>query len=48
MLNEKLKDFNIILASASPRRHAFFKTMNLDFEIQLKPIDEVYPKHLKG
>ncbi|WP_339624779.1 Maf-like protein [uncultured Winogradskyella sp.] len=48
MLNEKLKDFNIILASASPRRHAFFKTMNLDFEIQLKPIDEIYPAHLKG
>lgn len=48
MLKEKLKDFNIILASASPRRHAFFKTMDLDFKIRLKPIEEIYPKHLKG
>ncbi|WP_296384669.1 Maf-like protein [Winogradskyella sp.] len=48
MLKEKLKNFNIILASASPRRHAFFKTMDLDFEIRLKPVDEVYSKDLKG
>lgn len=47
MLNETLKDFNIILASASPRRRAFLKEMNLDFEIQLQPVDEIYPKHLK-
>lgn len=48
MLNEKLKDFNIILASASPRRHAFLKDMHLDFNIQLKPVEEIYPEHLKG
>ncbi|MFC0604229.1 Maf-like protein [Winogradskyella pulchriflava] len=48
MLNDKLKDFNIILASASPRRHAFFKTLQLDFEIKLKPVEEVYPEHLKA
>ena len=47
MLNDKLKDFNIILASASPRRHAFLKEMNLDFEIQLKPVEEIYPENLK-
>ncbi|MBV7267694.1 Maf-like protein [Winogradskyella luteola] len=47
MLNEKLKDYNIILASASPRRHAFLKSMNIDFEVRLKPVDEIYPKHLK-
>ena len=47
MLNDKLKNFNIILASASPRRHAFFKTMDLDFEIRLQPVDEVYSKDLK-
>ena len=44
--NFKSKEFNIILASASPRRHAFLKTMDLDFKIQLKPIAEVYPEHL--
>jgi septum formation protein len=48
MLKDKLKSFNLILASASPRRHAFFKTMDLDFEIRLKPVDEVYSKDLKG
>ena len=48
MLKDKLKSFNIILASASPRRHAFFKTMDLDFEIRLKPVEEVYSKDLKS
>tara|TARA_R110002096_G_scaffold289464_3_gene483715 strand:+ start:336 stop:929 length:594 start_codon:yes stop_codon:yes gene_type:complete len=48
MLKDKFKSFNIILASASPRRHAFFKTMDLDFEIRLKPVDEIYSKDLKG
>ena len=47
MLNDKLNDFNIILASASPRRHTFLKEMNLDFDIQLKPVEEIYPKNLK-
>ena len=46
MLNEKLKDYNIILASGSPRRQEFFKGLGLDFEIRLKPIEEVYPNHL--
>jgi septum formation protein len=46
MLNEKLKDYNIILASGSPRRQDFFKGLGLDFEIRLKPIEEVYPNHL--
>lgn len=48
MLNEKLKDYHIILASASPRRHAFLKAMNIDFEVKLHPVDEIYPDHLKG
>lgn len=48
MLNEKLKDYNIILASASPRRHAFLKSMNIDFEVRLHPVEEIYPDTLKG
>jgi septum formation protein len=48
MLNEQLKEYNVILASASPRRHAFLKSMNIDFEVRLKPVEEVYPSHLKG
>ncbi|RNC86467.1 MAG: septum formation protein Maf [Winogradskyella sp.] len=48
MLKDVLKSYRIILASGSPRRHQFFKALDLDFEIQLKPIDEIFPKHLKG
>ena len=48
MLNEKLKDYNVILASGSPRRQQFFKDLQIDFTVQLNPVDEVYPNHLKG
>lgn len=37
----------IILASASPRRQQFFKELNLDYEVIIKPIDEVYPSSLQ-
>lgn len=46
MLKESLKHRNIILASGSPRRQEFFKNLDLDFEIRLKPIEEIYPEHL--
>jgi septum formation protein len=46
MLSEKLKNYNIILASGSPRRQQFFKDLGLDFEIRLKPIKEEYPNRL--
>lgn len=48
MLKDILKDKNIILASGSPRRQQFFKDLDLDFSIQLKEVDEVYPDHLKA
>jgi septum formation protein len=48
MLREFLKDKKIILASGSPRRQQFFRDLDLDFEIRLKEVDEVYPSHLKG
>ena len=48
MLKEKLKQYNIILASGSPRRQQFLKDLNLDFTIQLKEIEEIYPPHLIG
>ena len=47
MLHDKLKDYKLILASGSPRRQQFFKDLNLDFEIRLKEIEEVYPPDLK-
>ena len=42
MLNN-LSDKNIILASQSPRRHQLLKGLDIEFEIRVKPIDEVYP-----
>ena len=46
MLNEKLKNHHVILASGSPRRQEFFKNLGLDFEIILKPVKEEYPPRL--
>jgi septum formation protein len=48
MLKQKLKDYNIILASGSPRRQQFFRDLDIDFTIQLKEIEEIYPEELKG
>ena len=48
MLKEKLKHFNIILASGSPRRHAFFRAMDIDFKIEQHPVEEIYPSTLKS
>lgn len=48
MLAKKLAHKNLILASGSPRRQQFFKDLGLDFEIILKPVDEVFPSYLKG
>lgn len=48
MLREKLKDYNVILASKSPRRQQFLKDLDIDFTIETKDIEEIYPKELKG
>ena len=48
MLNEKFKNKRIILASGSPRRQQFLKELDVDFEIQLKDVEEVYPEHLQA
>jgi len=47
MLNDKLKDYHLILASGSPRRQQFFKELGLEFEIRLKPINEEFPERLR-
>lgn len=48
MLQEKLKDHHLILASASPRRQQFFRDLGLEFEIRLRPVEEIYSEELKG
>ena len=46
MLKDKLKNHHLILASGSPRRQQFFKDLDLDFEIRIKPIEEIYSDDL--
>ncbi|OIQ18654.1 MAG: septum formation protein Maf [Flavobacterium sp. MedPE-SWcel] len=48
MLKGKLNGYKIILASGSPRRQQFMKELDIDFEIRLKGVEEIYPKELKG
>ena len=48
MLSEKLKNKHLILASGSPRRQELLKDLNIDFSIQVKAINEVYPSTLKA
>jgi septum formation protein len=47
MLRKKFETKKIILASGSPRRQEFFKNLELDFEIKLKEIEEVFPETLQ-
>jgi septum formation protein len=48
MLHKKFENTKIILASGSPRRQEFFKNLDLDFEIRLKEIEEVFPETLQS
>ena len=46
---DNLKDYNIILASNSPRRRELFGSLGLEFESKILPgIDESYPDTLIG
>ena len=48
MLHERLKNYNIILASKSPRRQKFLADLGLKFTITTKEVEEIYPKNLQG
>ncbi|HET8884726.1 MAG TPA: Maf family nucleotide pyrophosphatase [Salinimicrobium sp.] len=48
MLQGKLRDFNIILASGSPRRQQFLNELGIDFEVRLKPVEEIFPLELEA
>ena len=48
MLKNKLKKYSLILASGSPRRQQFFKDLDLEFEIRLKEIEEIFPPELEA
>lgn len=48
MLNDRLKKYNLILASGSPRRQQFLKDLGLQYTIKSIDVEEVYPKYLHG
>lgn len=41
-----IKNYQIILASQSPRRQTLLKELNFNFEVKVKEIDETFPPHL--
>jgi len=45
---EKLKKYNIVLASKSPRRQELLKGIGVDFSIMTKEVDESYPSRLSS
>jgi septum formation protein len=46
-LNNFLPNKKIILASGSPRRQQYCKELGLDFSIQLKEVEEIFPDSLR-
>ncbi len=48
MLRDSLRSVRIVLASGSPRRQQFFRDLDVDFEIRVREVDEVYPPELAG
>lgn len=46
MLKEKLKSYSLILASASPRRQLLLKELDIDFKVEVRPVDETFPQGL--
>jgi septum formation protein len=48
VLTEKLKNYNIILGSASPRRKQLLAELGIDFAIKTTRKEEHYPEQLDG
>lgn len=46
MLKQKLKRYNVILASGSPRRKHLLEEMGIEFSIKSMHADETFPQHL--
>lgn len=44
---EKLSNYNIILASGSPRRQDFLKELNIPFTVKTYAVEEVYDPNLQ-
>lgn len=48
MLSPVTKNYNIILASQSPRRQQLLKGLDVPFTVEIREVEEVYPPDLKG
>ncbi|SFU56493.1 septum formation protein [Pustulibacterium marinum] len=47
MLAEILKNYTVVLASNSPRRHQFLKDLGINFVVRTKEVEEIYPENLQ-
>ncbi|WPY99972.1 Maf family nucleotide pyrophosphatase [Christiangramia sp. OXR-203] len=48
MIQNLIKDYEIILASGSPRRQKFFEDLLIPVTIDVRSVDEIYPEDLEG
>ena len=49
LLHNQLEDYNLILASASPRRRELLAGLDVDFTVRALPdVDESFPATLQG
>ena len=48
LLKEKLKNYQVVLVSNSPRRKELLKGLEIDFMVTSVDIHETFPKHLIG
>ncbi len=48
MIIDKLNDFNLILASRSPRRQQLLRELGLKFDVVINEYEETYPEGLNG
>ena len=46
MLLDKLKKYNVVLASNSPRRKLLLKEMGVEFQVEKRKVDENFPESL--
>lgn len=46
MLLANLEGKKIILASKSPRRHSLVSGLDIDFEIEIREVEEIYPSEI--
>ena len=45
---QRISNYDIILASNSPRRQQFLKDIGLDFRIKTHSVEEIFPEELKA